>query len=266
MPHGILHKMRTELNNNTAQYYLQLGEVEIPMNDCIGSKISITYSGKITCVSCGVTTKTSFAQGYCYPCFTSVPQTEDCVLRPELCKAHEGVSRDMEYAKSHCLIPHYVYLAQTGTVKVGVTRHTQIPTRWIDQGAERAVIIAETPNRYTAGLLEVSLKKYIADKTNWRYMLTRHNVDEAQIRAMQTQLPELLEPELQQYLLHTTQMHTISYPGRLYEGKIQSCNLDKTPNIQDELIGIKGQYLVFAGGHVINIRKYGGYNIELTCL
>jgi hypothetical protein len=55
-----------------------------------------------------------------------------------------------------------------GLVKrgVGVTRK-QVPTRWIDQGAIEASIV-EVPNRYLAGITEVALKNYYADKTNWR--------------------------------------------------------------------------------------------------
>jgi hypothetical protein len=69
------------------------------------------------------------------------------------------------------LQPHIVYLALSSEVKVGVTRKTQVPTRWIDQGAIEAVSIVEVPNRYLAGITEVALKNY-ADKTNWRKMLT----------------------------------------------------------------------------------------------
>ena len=137
-----------------------------------GQEISMQYKGRINCLKCGRETKKSFAQGYCYPCFTTAPETEECVLRPELCRAHEGIARDMDYAKKHCLIEHVVYLSLTSGLKVGVTRNTQVPTRWIDQGAVKALELARTPNRYTAGLIEVALKSHIADKTNWRKMLS----------------------------------------------------------------------------------------------
>ena len=115
--------------NNPVQYSMNTGSEEINMNLLLGKKLSIHYLHKINCIKCGRLTKTSFAQGYCYPCFISAPETEDCVLRPELCKAHEGLARDMDYAAGHCLIDHFVYLAISGGLKVGVTRNTQIPVR-----------------------------------------------------------------------------------------------------------------------------------------
>lgn len=66
----------------------------------------------------------SFAQGYCFPCFQRTPETEECVLRPELCKANEGVARDIDFAKEHCLIDHFVFLSYTINIKVRVTLNT----------------------------------------------------------------------------------------------------------------------------------------------
>ena len=147
------------------------------VNDLIGKQITISFANRITCVGCGKDTKKSFAQGYCYPCFISVPQTEECVLRPELCKAHEGIARDMEYARDNCLVDQYVYLALSGGLKVGVTRYHQIPNRWVDQGATKAIKLLVAKNRFTAGLIEVALKKIMADKTNWRKMLMGNDDD-----------------------------------------------------------------------------------------
>ena len=70
-----------------------------------------------------------------------------------------------------------MYLALSSNVKVGVTRKTQVPTRWIDQGASFALEIVEAPNRYLAGITEVALKKHISDKTNWRKMLKNEIAD-----------------------------------------------------------------------------------------
>ena len=149
--------MQTSLDDKI-QYFLPIGENKIFMNELIGRKIEFSFNGQINCIKCGRLTNKSFHQGYCFRCFRTAPETEECVLRPELCRAHEGIARDIEFAKNHCLKDHYVYLALTSGLKVGVTRKTQIPTRWIDQGATEAIIIAQTPNRYLAGVIEVNLK------------------------------------------------------------------------------------------------------------
>ncbi len=258
---GNLLKMRTELVD-PVQYFLKLGQEEIYMNDLINMHVELKYHNKIHCIKCGRITSKSFAQGYCYPCFRSAPETEDCVLRPELCLAHEGIARDIQYAEEHCLIDHYVYLSFTSGIKVGVTRHTQIPARWIDQGAVAAIKLAQTPNRYTAGLIEVALKSHFNDKTNWRNML-RSNEMKADLLQEKKKALTYIPENLKSLITDDDCITMITYPHTNFNGKISSINLDKDDHYAGNLIGIKGQYLIFNDGNVINIRKYGGYSISL---
>ena len=260
---GNLRKMKGELKEKV-HYYLELGGENIAMNDLPGKKISIHYQDTIHCIRCGRETKRSFAQGYCYPCFTTAPETEECVLRPELCQAHEGIARDMEFAKEHCLIDHYVYISLTSGLKVGVTRHHQVPVRWIDQGAIRAVKVAITPNRYIAGNIEVALKERMNDKTNWRNMLTNKVDSSIDLVEQKDKAIDSLHPDFQAMATDDDEVTHLEYPVLEYPVKVKSLNLDKTPVIEDVLMGIKGQYLIFESGAVINIRKFGGYLVELS--
>ena len=245
------------------QYVLPIGDAKVEMNPLIGHPLELEFIGKILCIHCGRETSRSFAQGYCYPCFISLPQTDACILHPELCQAHLGVSRDMGWSKDHCLQDHYVYLALSSGLKVGVTRQSQVPTRWIDQGAWKAITLVRVPNRYTAGTLEVELKKTFNDKTNWRHMLTNkidtsiHLVDARQ-RAI-----ELLDESYREYLTRDDRVYEFSYPVLQFPEKVKSINLDKEAHYQGRLSGIKGQYLIFQDGHVINVRKYGGYVMKI---
>jgi hypothetical protein len=259
---GNLNKMSAELSGKVI-YSLLLGDTPLVMNDLIGREICLTNLHTIHCIKCGRITRTSFAQGFCYACFITAPEAEDCVLRPELCRAHEGIARDMNFAREHCLIDHYVYLANSGGLKVGVTRHTQIPVRWIDQGAERAIIIARTPNRYLAGTIEVALKNHLSDKTNWRVMLTGQHSDSDSLVQKKTEVLSLLHPDFKAYSVENNQVTSISYPVSDYPQKIKSINFETTEKITDILAGIKGQYLIFKSGSVLNIRKYGGYLVEM---
>ena len=259
---GNLKKMKV-IPDNPVSYILELGESEILMTDFIGKNIRFEFHDEINCMKCGKKTKKSFAQGYCYPCFISIPETEECVLRPELCLAHEGISRDMEYAKQHCLNDHFVYLAVSSGLKVGVTRSSQIPTRWIDQGASKAIKLAKTPNRYTAGLIEVELKIYMADKTNWRNMLTNKIDQSADLFVEKHKAINLLNSDLKTYIDPDNQVYEFYYPVNEYPEKVASLNFDKTPVVEGILNGIKGQYLLFDNNKVINIRKFGGYKVSL---
>jgi len=260
---GNIRKMES-VHGDVIQYYLPLGDQKVEMNPLVGTEISMEYLGQIHCIRCGRKTQKSFAQGYCYPCFSSAPETEECVLRPELCRAQEGIARDMEYAKKHCLSEHVVYLSLTSGIKVGVTRHSQVPTRWIDQGAIRAIELARTPNRYIAGMLEVAMKAYINDKTNWRKMLSGSDLGEIDLSEAKAELTRLVPAEFLPFVTSNNLMLELVYPVLKYPGKIKSLNFDKDPRVSGILSGIKGQYLMFEDSSVINMRKFGGYLIRLA--
>lgn len=259
---GIIRKMEV-FPEKVVHYLLPLGEQKVAMNELLGSSVTMEYLGHIHCIRCGRETKKSFAQGFCYPCFISAPETEECVLRPELCRAHEGVARDMEYATKHCLTDQVVYLSLTSGIKVGVTRLSQVPTRWIDQGAIRAIEFGRTPNRHTAGLLEVAMKSHIADKTNWRKMLSGSDPGDLDLLAEKQRLSALVPEELTAYISDDNRQIELEYPVIQYPVKIKSLNFEKDPVVSGQLLGIKGQYLMLDGNRVINMRKFGGYQVRL---
>lgn len=260
---GFIDKMETRLTS-PVEYYLPIGDNKVFMNELIGKPLTIRWTSKIQCLNCGKETKKSFGQGYCYPCFISVPETEECVLRPELCRAHEGIARDMEWATEHCLQDHFVYLALSSDVKVGVTRQSQIPTRWIDQGAWKAIKLAKTPNRYTAGLMEVELKTIMPDKTNWRNMLKNVLDMERDLEADKKYIAGKVSVSLAGYLTDDNTIIEINYPVIEYPQKPESIDLEKKPIVSGILKGIKGQYLLFDKNQCLNIRKHGGFVVELT--
>ncbi|MCF8294630.1 MAG: DUF2797 domain-containing protein [Bacteroidales bacterium] len=259
---GILQKMETTLNQQV-EYSLQLNEQIINMNELIGKPITLGWSGEIHCLHCGRLTETSYFQGYCYPCFKTLPQTDDCIFNPELCKAHEGISRDRRFAEQFCLQDHYVYLALTDSVKVGVTRATQVPTRWIDQGAWKAIRLAKTPNRFLAGIIEVELKNILKDKTNWRNMLTNKKDESVDLMREKERALSYLSASSSKFYDDNHEITEIQYPVAAYPLKVNYTNLEKSREVSRTLIGIRGQYLLFDNGDSLNIRKYGGYSITL---
>ncbi len=260
---GNIHKMQTELLS-PVKYFLPIGNDKVDMNTLIGQKIGLHFDGRINCISCGKKTKTSFNQGFCYNCLQTAPEAAESVIRPELSKSHFGIARDMEWAEKHDLIDHYVYLAVSTEVKVGVTRSHQIPTRWIDQGASYAIKLAKTPNRHIAGVIEVFLKKHYTDKTNWRGMLKNEVKRNINLVEEKEKVNLLLPSELQRYTIAGNEVVSIKYPVEQYPKKIKSVGFDKTPSIEGVLKGIKGQYLLFGEDMVLNIRKHNGYYISLN--
>lgn len=252
--------MATELGS-PIQYYLETENDFLVMNQLIDKSIKIQFV-KFECLSCGEDKKI-FRQGFCYDCFYKMPQAGDWIMRPELSTAHlDQEDRDLEYEKQVQLQPHVVYLANSSSVKVGVTRKSQIPTRWIDQGAHEAIEIVEVPNRYLAGITEVALKEHISDKTNWRKMLT-NEVENLDLNEEKEKLSEYIPEEIKPYFLEQkTKEIEMDFPVIAYPKKVKSLNLDKTTFFEGILKGIKGQYLIFEDGTVFNVRNYEGYVVE----
>jgi hypothetical protein len=267
---GTIRKMRGEAGR-PIRYDLPLtpaggqngNETYFPIGDRIGKSISLLYNGKIYCIECGRITKKSFQQGFCFACFQKAPECSECVLRPELCRAHEGESRDMEWSRTHCLVEHVVYLAVSSDVKVGITRKSQVPTRWIDQGAHLAIQLAAVPNRYTAGLIEVALKAHLKDRTDWRKMLKNEHPVDVDLPELKGQMLAALPDDLRGYAVRSDQQAGFEYPVLEYPAKIKSVGFDKETQITGRLMGIKGQYLIFDGERVINMRKHQGYDITI---
>ena len=206
---GVLRKMITE-KEVPIRYFLDLEDDFLMMNRFLGRNLKITYDGS-QCLNCNQS-KHIFRQGFCKQCFFDIPSAGDWVMRPELSKAHLGLEdRDLEYEKKVQLQPHWVYLASSSHLKVGVTRKSQIPTRWIDQGAHQAVGILEVPNRYLAGVAEVLLKQQFSDKTNWRKML-QNEYEEVKWESVIKKAIDKLPIDFKPYVISDTKVTEINFP------------------------------------------------------
>ncbi len=266
---GTLDKMRSRLAGAEVEYALPLGDRELPLNRYLGHPLVLRYLGEIRCVACGRKTAKSFNRGYCYPCMRSLARCDLCIVKPELCHHAAGTCREPEWGLAHCMQPHCVYLANSSGIKVGITRQTQVPTRWIDQGAKQALPIFEVSSRHLAGLLEVLLKRHVADRTDWRALLKGEAAD-VDLAAKRDELLSLCRADVARLAagdgvvpLEEAQPLTLRYPVLEYPAKVASLSFDKTPEVGGRLMGIKGQYLMFDRG-VINVRKFAGYRVEVA--
>jgi hypothetical protein len=254
------------------EYRLAIGDADVPLNVYLGATVRLDYLGAITCIHCSRKTRKSFSQGYCYPCFQSLAQCDSCIVSPEKCHHDAGTCREPAWAENHCLQPHIVYLANSSGLKVGITRGTQVPTRWIDQGAVQALPILSVQTRHQSGLVEMLFKRHVADKTNWRAML-KGQVDVLDLVAERDRLLAQCAGDIaelqQRYGLQAVQVLTsaapvaIEYPVLEHPSKVTSLDLEKTPAIEGRLLGIKGQYLMLDTG-VLNIRKFGAYHVRFS--
>lgn len=259
---GTLSKMETTLKNPVI-YELVLSGVRFDITSLVGRELRLIYSGKIICGHCGKKTKKSYSDGHCYPCTMKLASCDLCILKPETCHYDKGTCREPQWGEENCMKPHWIYLANSSGLKVGITRKTNVPFRWMDQGASEALPIMEVENRFISGQIEVLFKKHIADKTDWRKML-KGDPAPIDLIAWRNKLLRELEAELRQfkYSLLDEGIVKIKYPVERYPEKISSFNLDKLPEVSGRLIGVKGQYLIFDSG-VFNVRSHSGYEITL---
>ncbi|MBR9846758.1 MAG: DUF2797 domain-containing protein [Algicola sp.] len=258
---GVLTKMETEFSH-PIQYYLILENDFLNMNQLLGKTITLQFV-KYQCLKCGLD-KPIYRQGFCKADFFDIPQAGDWIMRPELSTAHLGKEdRDLDYEKKVQLQPHIVYLANSSNVKVGVTRKSQVPTRWIDQGAHEAIEIVEVPNRYLAGITEVALKDHVADKTNWRKML-KNDVEDENLVEWRERLKSYIPEEALDYYIASNTETNIEFPVQSYPKKPKSLNIEKTQTYTGKLVGLKGQYLIFEDDTVFNIRSNEGLVLKFT--
>lgn len=257
------HPVHYQLQTLSLQHELPEEQIitQVDLNHYIGQSISIEYLGKISCIYCGRKTKKPYGDGLCYPCFMEQPTAAECIIRPALCRAHLGEGRDPLWEKEHHLQPHYVYLVLSSKYKVGVTRDW--PTRWLDQGADEVKVIAKTPYRQLAGIIELELSQYYSDKLAWQSMLKGLILPHGNLETEAIRIVDLLPPDLRQYCTPHSGILKLHYPKVDTPKKVKSQKLDKVGSISGTLLGIKGQYLIFDEDRVINIRRHSGFHARI---
>lgn len=257
---GVLTKMQTEWQS-PVNYYLLFHDSFLHVNSLLQKKVHISLTG-YECLSCHES-KEIFRQGFCKSCFFETPSAGEWIMKPELSQAHLGIEdRDLAFEQKVQLQPHIVYFAVSSGLKVGVTRKTQVPTRWIDQGAHQALPIVEVPNRYLAGITEVALKNYFNDKTNWRTMLQNQG-EVLDLVAEREACLSKLPPEVQPYVVSDKGIE-VNYPVQRFPEKVKSLTLSKSPQYTGVLKGIKGQYWIFEDDTVWNVRAHEGHVVSIA--
>ena len=230
----------------------------------VGRHVKVSFQGQIHCVESGKQVKKTYGEGLSYDAFLKSPLACPSIIRPELSRIHEGIAlRDEEWERANHLQPHVVYISQTSHLKVGVTRETNVPSRWVDQGAVAAVVLARAPYRQLAGEMEVTLKGVMSDRTNWRRMLQDVQVDQDALLEAKDDCLDALGATYEPFFEDSDDVTFLKYPVKEHPVKINSVKLDKHPVVDAKLLGVKGQYWMFEGGLVWNVRSHAGYRVAL---
>lgn len=253
-------------HSHPIEYVWPIGDTALPLNPQLGKKITVQFLQTIECTHCHRRIKKTFNQGYCYPCFVRLARCDLCILKPELCHERLGTCREPEWGQANCMIPHVVYLANTSGLKVGITRKTQIPNRWIDQGAIQAIPLLSVTSRYHSGLVEDKMRAFVNDKTQWRQMLRSDiavlNMAEEREKLMALASEPLNALDIPWTLCETPAVELV-YPVLEFPNKVQALKLTDAQPIEGTFLGVKGQYMILDTG-VFNVRALAGYSVSVS--
>ena len=145
-----------------------------------------------------------------------------------------GTCRQSTWGEDHCFREHCLYLSNSSHLKVGITKYYKRINRWLDQGAHQGIVLATVKNRHQSGLLEVFLKDFLHDKTNWRKML-QGEPEPLDLEKIAAEYKEKIAAEFNFAEISEDKPVTLHYPVKKYPEKVSSYNLDKQPEIQDTL-------------------------------
>ena len=272
---GNLRKMKTVAAaslGQTISYHMEYTDIlekrpAFEINSWVGQRIRWKFHGVVHCVVSGVEMESAYRMGMSKKAFFESPISCPSIINPELSTIHTGVSlRDREFEERYHNVPHVVYLSRTNKLKVGVTGFGREQFRWNDQGAVEAMTLCVTPYRQLAGEIEVALKAHLNDKTHWLGMLKDVQRDPEELLELKDHCFDLLGGAYSQYEPFFSDDDTISeihYPVEKYPDKIKSVKLATSPEGEGVLVGIKGQYLMFEDGRVLNIRAHEGARVTL---
>ena len=268
---GNVRKMSSVVGSDGRVHYKWRGKnvledmPKLPVNEWIGQEVRVAFEGVIHCVETGKVIKKTYGEGLSYDAFLKSPLACPSIIRPELSRIHEGIAlRDEVWERANHLAPHVVYLSQTSHIKVGVTRKTNLPSRWVDQGAVAAVVLAEAPYRQLAGEMEVALKEGFSDRTHWRNMLKSTTPDAAALLDAKDEALDVLGSTYESFFDDDDEVHTLEFPVLHHPEKVTSTKLDKVPVISGKLVGVKGQYWMWEDGRVWNVRAHAGSRVEIV--
>ena len=87
--------------------------------------------------------------------------------------------------------------------------------------------------------------------------------DPDELTQMKDECLDLLSPGYEPFFSDNDEVCEIIYPILQMPSKVSSIKLEKTPVGEGVLVGIKGQYMIFENGGVLNVRAHEGYRVIL---
>lgn len=131
--------MSARLDASAVQYAFRLGDAEVPVNPLIGSTLRIVPGGD-PLQPLWTQDQDQLQPGLLLPLHDQAGAVRRLHHEPGTrCHYDAGTCREPSWGEQFCMTDHIVYLSNSSGVKVGITRATQLPTRWIDQGARQGI-------------------------------------------------------------------------------------------------------------------------------
>jgi len=257
----------------TPSLYFINSNATLNCDGLVGESLRVTLHEEHVCANCGEKLSES-KYSVCYDCKQRPPFTQ-CIKTP----GTDCTNADCpfpDYKRDACDHTYVVYLVTKGDVKVGISRSDRRLQRWAEQGASHAIVVAETPNRKSAGLIEEALSDRFETQSSSSWYEPRTSPVEDLVEATRT-APEYIPDDSRLYACLTLNDldetviadRVVSIPHRAtgvdHAHGVTRPELAVGDSGEGTILGVRGS-VILTNSFALNLKKRQGYcaTIETT--
>lgn len=238
-----------------------------------GESLHVILHEERVCANCGEKLSNP-KHSVCYKCSQRPPFTQ-CIKTP----GTDCTNADCpfpDYKRDACAHTYVVYLVTKDNVKVGISRSDRRLQRWAEQGASHAIVVAETPNRKSAGLIEEALSDRFETRSSSSWYDPRTSPVEDLVGAART-VPEYIPADSRLHACLTLNDldeavvadRVVSIPHRATG--VDHAHGETRPELavgdsgEGTILGVRGN-VILTDSFALNLKKRQGYRatIETT--
>ena len=153
------HPTMVSWSRGKPRLYLADTEEPIDLAGLVGEEIRVEIRPGFRCQHCG----TRADHSPCQEC-RSKPPHQQCVFTPGTSCTYQDCPFP-SFKRRSCAHNFVVYIVVKDDVKAGITQADRSVSRWAEQGATHGMIVARTPNRRVAGIIEDALEAVVSTES-----------------------------------------------------------------------------------------------------
>jgi len=182
------HPTMVSWSRGKPRLYLADTDGPIDLAGLVGDEIRVDIQPGFRCQHCGDQADNS----PCQEC-QSKPPFQQCVFTPGTSCTYQDCPFP-SFKRRSCAHNFVVYLVAKDSVKAGITQADRAVSRWAEQGATHGMIIARTPNRRVAGIVEDALETVVSTESTKEWYEPLDEPKHALMEAVDSCRDALTEP------------------------------------------------------------------------